>query len=167
LAPATNAAAVPYHRYLEAAADDSSVTVDLDTVPYESLEQLAAVSHFQPARGTRPALLAVPDLVKLGRASDAALEQPLIAWLQTNSGVFREAIETLRQRRGKTILHENLPIARVGDLSLKVAIEKALGERLVSLSEDFIAFPWDSLADVRRVVTKSGHVIKEVSHRDR
>ncbi len=57
----------------------------------------------------------------------------------------------LSERRGKTILHENLTIARVSDLSLKVAIEKALGNNLVSLKNDFVAFPRGLLDEVQRV----------------
>jgi hypothetical protein len=52
----------------------------------------------------------------------------------------------------------------VGDLGLKVAIEKALGESIVSLGDDYIAFAKGSLADVRRVVSKSGHVVKEAAN---
>jgi hypothetical protein len=48
-------------------------------------------------------------------------------------------------------------------LSLKVAIEKVLGANLVSLKNDFVAFPCGLLDDVQRVVKKSGHVVKEVA----
>jgi hypothetical protein len=94
------------------------------------------------------------------------LPLPLVDWLQKNSPAFRQAIETLRQRRGKTILHENLAVARVSDLALKVTIEKALGDRLVALGEEYIAFPDALIDEVTRVVTKSGHVVKEVSNRE-
>jgi hypothetical protein len=70
---------------------------------------------------------------------------------------------TFDERRGKTILHEGVTIARVSDLSLKVAIEKALGSNVVSLKNDFIAFPRGLLGDVERVVKKSGHVVKEAA----
>ena len=113
----------------------------------------------------RPVLLITPNLIRLGKVSDAILALPLVDWLQKNSPAFRQAIETLRHRRGKTIVHENLSVARVGDLALKVALEKALGNRMVSLGEDSIAFPQEAVAEVRRVVTKLGHVVKEASHR--
>ena len=88
-------------------------------------------------------LLVTPNLVKLGRRPGGP-GLPLVDWLQRNSTAFRQALETLRQRRGKTIVHENLAVARVGDLALKVAIEKALGDRSVSLGEDYLAFPLDA-----------------------
>jgi hypothetical protein len=156
---------VPLHGYLDVTADGTTI-VDLDAVPFESLEQLVAISDQRPAPSGRPGLLLTPNLIKLGRAADKVLPLPLVDWLQKNSPAFRQAIETLRQRRGKTILHENLAVARVSDLALKVTIEKALGDRLVALGEEYIAFPDALIDEVTRVVTKSGHVVKEVSNRE-
>jgi hypothetical protein len=156
---------VPPTRYLDVLAD-GTVTVDLEVVPFESLEQLVMISDQQPAPSGSPVLLVTPNLIKLGRTDDGVLSLPLVDWLHKNSPDFRRAIETLRKRRGKTILHENLSVARVSDLALKVAIEKALGDRVVSLGDQFLAFPKESTDDVKRVVTKSGHVVKEVSRRE-
>jgi hypothetical protein len=88
---------------------------------------------------------------------------PLADWLQKNAPAFHQAFETVRERRGKTILHENLSVARVGDLSLKVALEKALGNRIVPLGEEFLAFPSGAVAEVKRLVAQMGHVVKEVA----
>jgi len=137
--------------------------VDLDTVPFESLEQLVTISNQRASPGLRPVLLVTPNLVKLGRAADEVLTSPLLEWLQRNSPAFQRAIETRGQRRGKTLVHENLCVARVGDLGLKVAIQKALGEQIVPLGDEYIAFAKGSLGDVRRVVSKSGHVVKEAA----
>jgi hypothetical protein len=164
LAPMPLDADVPPHRYMDVLGDDS-VAVDLDAVPFEALEKLVTISDQRPAPGRRPALLVAPNLVKLGRAAEAFFTWPLADWLEKNSPAFHQAIDTLRQRRGKTVLHENLLVARVNDLALKVAIEKAMGNRIVSLGEDAVAFPCDAVTEVTRVVAKSGHVVKEVSHR--
>jgi hypothetical protein len=86
--------------------------------------------------------------------------------LKKNAPAFHQAFETVRQRRGKTILHENLSVARVSDLSLKVALEKALGRRIVPLGEEFLAFPSEAAAEVKRLVAQMGHVVKEVAHRE-
>jgi len=139
------------------------VAVDLDTIPFESLEQLVTVSNQRASPGRHSVLLVAPNLVKLGRAADEVLMSPWLEWLQRNSPAFQQAIETRAQRRGKTLVHENLCVARVGDLGLKVAIQKALGERIVPLGDEYIAFASGSLADVRRVVSKSGHVVKEAA----
>jgi hypothetical protein len=159
--PAT--AEVPPDRYLAVRGDD--VSVDLDAVPLEALETLVRTSDQRPVPGERSLLLVTPNLVKLGRTADTVAALPLADWLRKNAPAFQRAFETVRQRQGKPILHENLSIARVGDLSLKVALERALGNRIVALGEEFIAFPSGAVAEVKRLVAQMGHVVKEVTVR--
>jgi hypothetical protein len=165
LAPASAATDAPPDRYL-AVAGDEGVAVDLDAVPFEALETLVLISDQRPVPGGRSLLLATPNLVKFGRTADTVAALHLPDWLQKNVRAFHQAFETVRQRRGKTILHENLLVVRVGDLSLKVALEKALGRRIVPLGEEFLAFPSEAVAEVKRVVAQMGHVVKEVAHRE-
>jgi len=165
LAPPSAAADAPPDRYL-AVRGDEGVAVNLDAVPFEALETLVLTSDQRPVPGGQPLLLVTPNLVKLGRTTDTVAALPLADWLQKNAGAFHQAFETVRQRRGKTILHENLSVARVIDLSLKVALEKALGRRIVPLGEEFLAFPSGAVAEVKRLVAQMGHVVKEVAHRE-
>jgi hypothetical protein len=160
VAPEVPAAGVSPYEYLNITSE-GTLTVDLETVPFEALEQLVMISSQQIVAPRSAVLLLAPNLVKLGRMADQLESLPLAEWLRKNSAEFQQAFETCRQRSGKTILHENLAVARVSDLALKVAIEKALGARIVSLGDEFIAFPQDLLGEVKRVVTKSGHVVKE------
>ena len=163
LAPPSAASDASPDRYL-AVRGDEGVVADLDAVPFEALETLVLMSDQQPVPGGRPLLLVTPNLVKLGRSADTVAALPLADWLQKNAPAFQQAFETVRQRRGKTILHENLSVARVSDLSLKVALEKTLGRRSVSLGEEFIAFPSEAVGEVKRLVAQMGHVVKEVAH---
>jgi hypothetical protein len=171
LAPPSAAADTPPDRYL-AVRGDEGVAVDLDAVPFAALETLVRLSDQRPVPGGQPLLLITPNLVKLGRTTDlragadrsAGAALPLADWLQTNARAFQQAFETVRERRGKTILHEKLSVARVSDLSLKVALEKALAGRIVSLGEEFLAFPSGAVAEVKRLVAQMGHVVKEVPH---
>jgi hypothetical protein len=158
------AADAPPDRYL--AVRGEGFAVDLDAVPFEVLETLVLTSDQRPVPGRQPLLLVTPNLVKLGRTTDMVAALPLADWLQKNARAFHEAFETVRQRRGKTILHENLSVARVSDLSLKVALEKALGRRIVPMGEEFLAFPSGAVAEVKRLVAQMGHVVKEVAHRE-
>lgn len=142
---------------------DGCVTADLTAIPFDALEQIVLVSDQRVGSGRSSSLLLEPNFVKLGRADDELLAAEPVAWLVEHTQPFAEAYVKLGELRGKTILHENLYVARVSDLSLKVALEKALGNNLVSLKNEFVAFPCGLLDDVRRVVKKSGHVIKEVT----
>jgi hypothetical protein len=140
---------------------DGCVSVDLTAISRDALEQIVAISDQRPSG--KAALLATPNFVKLGRADDQLLATESVAWLIEQSQPFADAFVKLSERRGKTVLHEDVTIARVSDLSLKVAIERALGSNLVSLKNDFVAFPLGLLDEVRRVVKKSGHVVKEIA----
>jgi hypothetical protein len=165
LAEEPRAADVSLDRFMEITAD-GQVKVSLDEVPLESLEDLVATTNQRSAQGSRPSLLLTPNLVKLGPATEDLWTRPLFAWLKDNSTAFRQAAEACEQRRGKTILHENVSVAHVTDLALRVAINKALGDRIVTLGEEFIAFPNEVHAEVRKIVGKSGYVIKEGSLRE-
>lgn len=151
------------HQYLTANDQDGCVTADLATIPFEALEQIVAISDQRVSPARSDALLLMPNFVKLGRAGDKLLGSEAVEWLVQQTQPFAETYVLLGERRGKTILHENVTVARVSDLSLKVAIEKALGSNVVALKDDFIAFPPGYVDDVRRVVKKSGHVVKEVA----
>ena len=60
---------------------------------------------------------------------------------------------------------ENLLLARVSDLSLKVMLENRFGEpgQLVSLSREFVAFPNELLPEIKSCLKKSGHVVKSLN----
>ncbi len=140
---------------------DSGLQVDLEQIPYQSLEYLAAISELKVVGAH---LYAIPHPIKLGRASEATWNHPLTLWIRDNSTAFRKIIETIEARRGKQIIHTNLVLAKVKDLSLKVALEKAFSDpnQLLTLPNGFIAFPPERLDEIQRVIGKSGYVIKKI-----
>jgi hypothetical protein len=148
--------------YLQPLGPRKMARADLTKIPFDALENIVTISD-QQLDDDRSTLLLRPNLIKLGRADDELLASPAVHWLIEQTQPFAEAFVELQDRRGKTILHENIAVARVTDLSLKVAIEKELGNKLVTLKNDFIAFPSGLIDDVRRVVKKSGHVVKEIA----
>lgn len=153
-------------KYLEPLDHAGCVAVALQLVPHRALEtllQLGDVGH--PTPGS-PSLQLRPNIVRLGRAAADVLASDEASWLFRHSRAFREAHSVLTSRRGKTVLHNNVLIARVSDLPLKVALEKSLGGCCASLENDYLAFPCGVLSDVQRIVKKAGHVIKEVSARE-
>ncbi|MEO8498226.1 MAG: hypothetical protein ABI614_24435, partial [Planctomycetota bacterium] len=119
------------HRYLIPIEQDDLVTVDLSVIPLDALEQIVAVSDQRESPGGSHSLLITPSFLKLGRASDELLSSQPVQWLVEHTRPFAETSVALGERRGQTILHEDVAIARVSDLSLKVAIEKALGSHVV------------------------------------
>ena len=142
-------------------ANDGAVIVDISTIPYTSLEFLARISNFRVA-GLQ--LTASPNPVKLGRIIMDIDQVSLISWLRENASAFAGAISMIEQRWGKRVVHQNLLVARVRDLSLKVAIQKAFADsgKVVFLPDNFIAFPNDLTKKMEALVNKSGYVVKAI-----
>ena len=108
-------------------------------------------------------LVVTPSKVKLGRAKPEMRKSPLGVWLSAQNPAFGKVFETIEANWGQTILHTNLLIAQVKDLSLRVQLEKRLGDHLILLSDEFIAFPTASQREVERIVQKGGFVVKTVN----
>jgi hypothetical protein len=153
--------------FLSVVERDDSVSVDLSLTPLPSLERLVELGDVRRHPTASTTLLLTPNLIRLGRADSELLASDEAAWLFRNSPAFEKAERICRERRGRTVVHKNVLIARVSDLSLKLALEKALGDRWSSLKNDYVAFPYDALNEVRRVVKRMGHVVKEVSNDER
>ena len=146
-------------------ANDNEVAVDLRRVPFAALELLARTSRMA-VKGRH--LTASPALRKISHVPENALRDPVLLWLREHHPAFGRAVAAIEERRGKTIVHEHLLIACVKDLGLKVKIEKAFpnANQVVSLSNEFIAFPEGLLPRIEKLMKKTGHVIKTVSADD-
>ena len=49
---------------------------------------------------------------------------------------------------------------------VNVELTLDLGSRIVPLGEEFVAFPSEAVAEVKRLVIQMGHVVKEMAHRE-
>ncbi|MGB7533500.1 MAG: hypothetical protein WA977_11085 [Halobacteriota archaeon] len=139
---------------------DGTVTLNLMTIPYAALEVLASVATLNIHNSN---LRATASTIKIGNALMTVRNEGVFEWLREHSSGFRTAIETAETRWGKQIIHEDLMIARVKDLSLRVQIEKSYADSqsIVSLPNDYITFPCDLLPAIQKLVEMSGHVIKK------
>ena len=139
---------------------DGTVSLNLMTIPYGALEVLASVATLDVYNS---GLRATASLIKIGTVLMGVRKKGVFAWLRKNSSDFHTAIDLAEEKWGKQIIHENLMIARVKDLSLKVQIEKSFADSqsIVSLPNDYIAFPCDLLPAIQNLVEMSGHVIKK------
>ncbi|MFT4973654.1 MAG: hypothetical protein ACI9JY_002864, partial [Saprospiraceae bacterium] len=83
-------------------------------------------------------------------------------WLEKNAPAFKKMFDFFHKNYGKEIVHDNLLIARITDLTLRVLVEKNLSKYydVVVLSEEYLAFPKAALSEVEKIVTKSGNVVK-------
>ncbi len=145
--------------WAETTSKPGSVNIDLRLIPLHELDLLNTLAHLEVDKGN---LYASPSLIKLGHASATQRKAPLSCWLAESIPAFGKALETVNAKWGKTLLHENLLVAQVRDLSLRVQIERELKEHLIILSENYIAFPQESRSSVEKVLKKTGFVVKTV-----
>ena len=88
--------------------------------------------------------------------------------LGKHSSVFGAALDKLDAQWGRLVVHENLLVARVTNLSLRVALEQALAtggpaaEQPIRLADQYLAIPRGRLPEIEKAVRKAGHVIKMV-----
>ena len=136
-----------------------SVIIDLRLISPHSLELLNALTHLAVKNNI---LQATPSPLKLGRATPQQRNSPLSLWLAKNIPAFGKALDTVNEKWGKTILHENLLIARVRDLNLRVQLERELGQNAIILDKEFIAFPSEFRSNVEKILRKTGFVTKTV-----
>ncbi len=143
---------------------DGTVALDMVTIPYAALEVLTSIANLDIFDFK---LRATVSIIKIGNALTAVRNESVFTWLGKNSSDFRTAIEMAEKRWGKQVIHEDLMIAQVKDLSLKVQIEKLFADprKLVSLPDDYIAFPCELLPAIQKLVGASGHVIKKARYK--
>lgn len=141
--------------------DDEFIEIDLPCTPLDTLEWLCGICNMSILQGR---LTAKPDLVKISHATEQIKKDPTFVWLQKHHKAFGRIVGTIKKQEGKTVVHDNLMIARVRDLSLKVQLEKKFtdSKQVVSLSDEFISFPVNLFPEIRKAVTKSGHAVKFV-----
>ncbi len=161
-----NDASIDPGNYLQIDKNRSEIIVDLKTVPYNSLELIARVGNLKVEKNK---LTLMPNTIKLGKLSEQMQRHELIRWLGERSSVFKQSLEKVAKRWGKYIVHSNLMIAKIKDLSLMVSIKKLLSKSgaLATLSGDYIAFPKDKLPVVEKLVAKSGNVIKKIEPKNK
>lgn len=136
--------------------NDHTVRVNLHTIPYLALEQLNRIAYFT----LTDELCAVPSLVRTGEAISLR-STPLVQWLIQHTPAFAGAWQTAQKRWGKQIIHHNLLVACVTDLTLRIQLERGLkSDEFLVLSDEYIAFPPKAINKVKRIVEQAGHVIK-------
>ncbi|MBF0119836.1 MAG: hypothetical protein HQK79_13455 [Desulfobacterales bacterium] len=151
---------VSCYNYLEIYRKDA-VIVDLDTIPLNKIEILSNISKFK-IHADR--IYAFPSFVKIGKVYNSICDDPMFIWLKNNVESFNKIIHKVGSCFGKKIIHKNLLIARVKDLSLNVSLKKALSDynQILFIENGFIVFPKDLLKRIENFVNNAGYVIKKV-----
>ncbi len=154
----------PRHGDYIRALDKGDIAIDLEKIPLKCLETISRISLL---RLEKDRLTASPDIARIGRVLSAIKDDPFVAWLAKTSDSYSEAFRTAENRRGGHIVHKNLMIAKIGDVGLKVALEKEFkGRDMLFLPGGFVAFPEISLRRVESIVAQKGFAVKTVESSD-
>jgi hypothetical protein len=140
---------------------DEFFEIDLRRIPFEALESICNTCKLHVSQKK---LMAQPDLILISYAPKQMASSPVLHWLQKHHKLFGQIVATIKKKEGKTVVHENLLIAAVKDLSLRVLLEKKFSDakQVVSLSDEFISFPLNLLPEIQKAVIKSSHAVKYV-----
>ncbi len=140
----------------------SQAVVDPAKITLEDMEALSRISSFVIDENR---LTVSPNLIRMGREMEKLTGQPLFEWVVKNVHAYEKAAETIRKRLGKIMVHKGLMVARVRDVTLRVAIMRAFDDsyEVVFLNDEYVAFPEGLAAEITNVVQKSGHVIKTIT----
>jgi hypothetical protein len=141
---------------------DEIFEIDLRHIPFEDLESMCKTCKLHVSQKK---LVAQPDLVLISHASKQTASSPVFIWLQKHHKHFGQIVATIKKKEGKTVVHDNLLIAAIKDLSLRVLLEKKFSDskQVVSLSDEYISFPLNLLPEIQKIVIKSGHAVKYVN----
>ncbi len=149
-----------FHEFLSEDKSGEGLRVNLDGIPPGGLEAIARISKLRIGGGV---LTASPDRVRIGRAIHTIRDTGFGRWLTETSRGFSRAFADVLQRWGRHVVHENILIAKVRDIGLKIGLEKAFKDsRIISLPGDFIAFPEGLLSRVEAHVAGNGFAVKTI-----
>lgn len=155
----------PPQKYLKVL-PDGTIQLEVENIPYQALETLNRGTYLAANRGQ---LVASPSIGKLLDAPENILEHEIMGYLKEQSATFRASFQKFEAGWGKLILHQNLLVARVANLDLRVKLHKAFGAapgdetaRVIFLPDEYIAFPPAMLGEIEKVVKKAGHVVKTI-----
>jgi hypothetical protein len=136
------------------------IRIDLETTGLPPLVELAAVCRATPDEAC---LTLRPDLAKLGRAWPHFQDSPILTAVAKRSPAFAGAVEHVRARHGRLLLHEGLLVIRAEDLGFRTLVLAKLGDAVRSLGGAFLALPAGLAREVETLARKEGFAPRRLS----
>lgn len=138
----------------------TTLAINIAQIPLVNLEKLNQWMRF--SLQDKKQLTISPSLGKMGLMPLHQLQtDPLALWLSDHLPSFKKNIQQIKQQWGRQIVHDNLLVARVKDLSLRIRLERSFADKgLMVLADEYLAFPPALLPQVTKVVTTAGHIVK-------
>jgi len=147
-------------RYLKAN-PGARPSVSLDNLPAAVLVALNQTSRLELMDRR---LYFSPEQTKIASYYLELKTNPTAQWLFAHLPDYQAHYRQIQASWGKTIIHQNLHLARISDFGLMVQFERAFrpGVDYVRLGEQWVAFHKNLLPEVEKLVKKGEFVIKVV-----
>jgi len=158
--PRTPMAAEPEFRRFIQSMDDKQIAINRRTIGAGELADLAKVAKLSIDRAD---LVAKPDLVRLSHHRQLMDASPFLRWLCEQHEPWRQTAAVVDERLGRTFVHDNLLLAHITDLTLRMAVQKGLqaGLDYVQLEDEWFAFAPRLRGHIHAVAQKLGHAARE------
>ncbi len=140
---------------------NGKMVLDMYRVPLPVVEVLSRSATFCVQNGDtiiEPSLELMTKNIKKLQASE------IYADLCNRLPRFELAGKLYKSLYGKRLVHRNLLVAKVGDLSIRMMLEKKFTDpaELVKLTDDYYAFPVNNRKKIETMLTRSGYIVKEI-----
>ena len=139
---------------------DGGVEVEVERTGLEPLLALSAVCRVEPAGG---ALRLMPDIAALGRNAERLDSLAPLRDVRSSSPEFEAAVDHVKRRHKKLIVHDGLLVLRIEDLGLRALLDRKLGDTVRALGGPYLAVPRGLLPKVEKLVRGKGFAPRRVS----
>ncbi len=160
--------ATVYHSDYEFLSPDEYLTDNIDGIalnikklPFVAAEVLSLSSIFNFKGGK---YFVSPSITLINSCITKLKNDEVFMDICKKFPAFNKVISDHKRLYGKRIIHRNLYVAKVDDLSIRIMLEKKFTSpnQLVKLNDNHYAFPINNRKDIETMLKRSGHVIKVI-----
>lgn len=140
---------------------NGKMALNIDKVPFSVIEVLSKSATFH-IKGCDT--LIEPSLELITKNIKKLQDNEIYNNLCNKLPLFANAGKTYKNLFGKRIIHRNLFVAKVSDLSIRMMLEKKFTDptELVKLTDNYYAFPINNRKKIETMLNRSGFIIKEI-----
>ncbi len=139
---------------------EHGIRVEVGACGLGALLEIASLSNVRPRAAS---ILLEPDPVRLGRAVDRLASLPALSQVLDGSPAYVAAVELIRRRAGKTLLHSWLAVLRIDDPILLVTLTHRLPDSVRPLGGPWLAALAGAVPKVVSVAEREGYKPRRIS----
>ncbi len=139
-----------------------AIEINFDKIPVNVIEVLTQSAKFEP---TGKAIKIIPSMELITRNIEKIENNIVFKDVCTRFPLFANSLNSYYKQLGEKIIHTNVLVAKVNDLSVAVMLEKKFKnkEDLVKLPDNYYAFPQKNRSIIEAMLKRSGIIVKEIA----